>query len=261
MPLERLTLETSVDQQKAKAAVLQTLDQRSYTIEVEFDAKIIAKHAFSAGYYPHEIQILLESKPGKTIISASINHHSSQTYLKRLSEELVKVLPPLPSRIFNPMGNSTTQEEQGYQAKILNRDLDTGEQIIWSHIIEKGVLNKEVTERWLITNLRAIKHSPVTKENPQEKFVSIGWLDLSDCVVMNQFRKSKGYRVGSFAGTYRTGTFAGINTGFSSGISLSYGDILFLYNDKEAFRFTSISDPNDLSRVVKTLKKESLLKH
>jgi hypothetical protein len=178
-------------------------------------------------------------------------------YLKRLSEELVKILPPLPARVFNPMERPTSQDELSYQVKMLNRNFNTGEQVIWSHTIDKGVLSKEIAERWIITNMRAIRQFPVTKDNPQEKFVAIGWLDLSDSVVMNQFRKSKGNRVGSFAGVYSTGAFVGTATGITSSTSMSYGDIVFLCNDKEVFRFQGISDPNEVNYLIKTLKKES----
>jgi len=257
MPSDRFTLETPVDQQKAKEAVLQALDNRGYRVEEEFEAKIVAKHSFSATYYPHEVEILLDSKPGKTVIAASINHRASQAYLKRLSEELVKVLPPFPARVFNPMEKPSSQEDLDYQAKMLNRNFNAGEQVIWSHTVQKGVFSKETAERWLITNMRAIKQFPVTKDNPQEKFLAIGWLDLSDSVVMNQFRKSKGNRVGTFAGVYGTGVFGGTATGISSTTSISFGDIIFLRNDREMFRFQGISDPDEVNRLIKTLKKES----
>ena len=257
MPSDRFTLETTVDQQKAKEAVIQALDNRGYRVEGDFESKIVAKHSFSTTYYPHEVEIILDSQPEGTIISASINHRASQVYLKRLSEELVKILPPLPPRVFNPMERPTSQDELSYQAKMLNRDFNTGEQVIWSHTVNKGVLNKEIAERWIITNMRVIKQFPVTKDNPQEKFVAIGWLDLSDSVVMNQFRKSKGNRVGSFAGVYSTGAFAGTATGITSSKSMSYGDIVFLHNDKELFRFQGISDPNEANNLIKTLKKEA----
>jgi hypothetical protein len=256
MPLERFTLETTVDQLKAKEAVLQALDNRGYKVEKEFEARIVARHSFSAAYYPHEVEILLDPKPGKTVISASINHRASQTYLKRLSEELVKLLPPLPARVFNPMEKPTSQEELDYQVKILNRNFNAGEQVIWSHKVQKGLFSKETAERWFITNMRAIKQFPVTKDNPQEKFSAIGWLDLSDSVVMNQFRKSKGNRVGTFAGVYGGGGFAGTGTGISSSTSMSFGDIVFLCNDREVFRFQGISDPDEVNRLIKTLKKE-----
>jgi hypothetical protein len=256
MPPDRFTLETTVDQQKAKEAVLQALDNRGYRVEEELESKIVAKHSFSAAYYPHEVEILLDPKPGKTVISASINHRASQMYLKRLSEELVKLLPPLPARVFNPMEKPTSQEELDYQVKMLNRNFNAGEQVIWSHTVQKGVFSKETAERWFITNMRAIKQFPVTKDNPQEKFSSIGWLDLSDSVVMNQFRKSKGNRVGTFAGVYGGGGFAGTAAGVSSSTSMNFGDIVFLHNDREIFRFQGISDPDEVNRLIKTLKKE-----
>ncbi len=173
MPSDKFTIETTVDMQKAKEAVIQALDNRGYKVEEDVEAKIVAKHPFSATYYPHEVEITLDSQLGGTIISASIDHRASQEYLKRLSEELVKILPPLPARAFNPMDRPTSQVELSYQGKMLNRDFNPGEQVIWSHTVNKGVLSKEIAERWLITNMRAIKQFPVTKDNPQEKFVAI----------------------------------------------------------------------------------------
>jgi hypothetical protein len=73
---------------------------------------------------------------------------------------------------------------------------------------------------------------------------------------MNQFRKSKGNRVGSFAGVYGGGGFAGTGTGISSSTSMNFGDIVFLHNDREIFRFQGISDPDEVNRLIKTLKKE-----
>jgi len=155
------------------------------------------------------------------------------------------------------MEKPTSQEELNYQVKMLNRNFNAGEQVIWSHTVQKGVFSKETAERWFITNMRAIKHFPVTKDNPQEKFSAIGWQDLSDSVVMNQFRKSKGNRVGTFAGVYGTSVFAGTASGISSSTSMSFGDIVFLHNDREVFRFQGISDPDEVNRLIKTLKKES----
>jgi hypothetical protein len=126
---------------------------------------------------------------------------------------------------------------------------------IWSHTVKKGIISKEIAERWIITNMRAIKQFPVTKDNPQEKFGAIG-LDISDTVVMNQFRRSKGNRVGSFVGSYGGGGVIGTGSSISSSTSISYGDLVFLHNGKEVFRFQGISDPNEVNRMVKTLKKQ-----
>lgn len=256
MPSETATLETNVDSQKVKQAVLSALDSRGYRVEQEFESKIVAKHAFSAAYYPHQVQVQIEPKLGKTVILATIDHRAGQTYLKRLVEELAKTLPPLPTRVFNPLEKPTSQQQLNYQTKMLNSNLNPGEQVIWSHNLRKGVFDKEVTEKWLITNMRAIKIYPVTKDNPQEKFTAVGWLDLSDSVVMNQIHRAKGNRVGAFEGTSRDGVFAGTVGGVSSSVSMSFGDLVFLHNDREVLRFQGISDPNDVNRMVKTLKKE-----
>jgi hypothetical protein len=257
MPQDKFTLETTVDLQAAKEAVLKALDSKGYKVEGDSEAKIVAKHPFSPAYYPHEVELLLDAAPGKTVISASINHRLSQTYLKRLSEELVKVLPPLPARVFNPVEKPTSQEELSYQAKMLNRNFNPGEQVIWSHMVQKGVFSKKITEKWFITNMRAIKVFPATDDNPQEKFAALGWLDLTDSVVMNQLRRSKGNRVGSFAGVYGGGGFAGTATSISSSVSMTFGDVVFLHNDREVFRFPGISDPAEVNSLVKALKKES----
>ena len=261
MPTDKLTLETQVDLQKAKEAVLQALDSRGYRVEEEYESRIIAKHAFSSTYYPHQLEVQFDPKSGSTVISASINHRASQIYLKRLSEELVKQLPPLPARVVNPFEKPTIQQELTYQAKMLDRSFNAGEQVIWSHTVGRGAFSKVTTERWFITNMRAIKQFPASKDNPQEKFVAIGWLDLSDSVVMNQVRKSKGNRVGSFAGVTGGGGFAGTASGASSGTSMLFGDIVFLHNDREVLRFQGISDPNDVNRLIQTLKKEYINAH
>ena len=101
----------------------------------------------------------------------------------------------------------------------------------------------------------------VTKDNPQERFMAVGWLDLSDSVVMNQVRKSKGSRVGSFAGVYGGGGFVGTTTGISSGTSMTFGDIVFLHNDREILRLQGISDPNEVNHLIQTLKKEYVNAH
>jgi hypothetical protein len=254
MPLNKFTLETSIDLQKAKETIIKALDNKGYKIQENLETRITAKHPFSASYYPHEVEISLNSQPEKTIISASIDHRGSQIYLSRLSEELTKNLPPLQARVFNPMKRPTSQEELSNQAKMLNRNFNAGEQIIWSHMVNKGLVSKEITERWIITNMRAIKQFPVSKDNLQEKFSAIG-LDVSDTVVMNQFRRSKGNRVGSFVGSYGGGGVVGEEMSSSSSISTSYGDLVFLHDGKEVFRFQGISDPNGVNRMVKTLKK------
>ena len=257
MPADRFTLEAAVDLQRAKEAVLQALDNRGYRVEKEFDAHIVAKHPFSPAYYPHEIDVMLDPKPTSTVISASIDHHSGQTYLKRLSDELVKLLPPLPARAYTPMEAPKTQDELNYQTKMLNSGFNAGEQVIWSHNVEQGVVHKETAQKWFITNMRAMKQFPPTDTDPQEKFTAVGWLDLTDSVVLNLVHKSRGSRVGVFAGAYAGHVLGGSGAGFSSGTSMTFGDVVFLHNGLEVLRFQGISDPAEVNNLVRTLKKEA----
>lgn len=136
-------------------------------------------------------------------------------------------------------------------------DILQGEQVLWRHNITKGIIHKEVVAEWMITNHRAMIRMPITNENPTPKIAYVGH-SISESVVMNQFRRSQGNRVGNFVGAYGGGGFAGVSSGISSSKGMSYGDLVFLANGKEVFRFRGISDPNGVNRLVKALKKQLL---
>jgi hypothetical protein len=142
-----------------------------------------------------------------------------------------------------------------YQSKILNFNLNENEQAIWTHEITKGILKKEVVERWIITNLRALKFFPMTKERPKANMTAVG-LAISDTVVMNQYRNSKGSRVGTFTGGGSGRGVAGVSVGMSDNISRPFGDLVFLLGGKEVLRFPNISDPNGVNKIIKALKKQ-----
>jgi hypothetical protein len=74
MSSHKFKLETTLDKQKSKEAILKALKNNGYKVVEESDAKIVAKQQFSGTYYPHEVEVLLDSKPGETGISAFINH-------------------------------------------------------------------------------------------------------------------------------------------------------------------------------------------
>lgn len=233
----------------SKEAVIKALQAKGYKVSQSLENKIIAKHGLSASYYPHDIEVSFITEKNCTAVLGSINHRAGELYLDRFFDELKKHLTSaqLPALTITP-----SKEDE---AIIGNRNLNPGEQIIWSHVVQKGLLKKEEAERWIITNQRAIKHILATKDNPQEKFMALP-LDSTETVVMNQFRKSKGDRVGVFAGGYRAGGVAGVSTGTSSSVSMTYGDLVFLYNGKEFFRFQGISDPHGVNRVIKAIKKQ-----
>jgi hypothetical protein len=237
MPISNLTLETTLDLPKARETVLKVLSDKGYKIEKDTQVKLVFKHGLGATYNPHSIEINFLPDNGKVTIQASIDHQASQVYLDRLSNELKKQLP-LPEIVY----------PKGY-------DIMQGEQILWRHDIEKGVIHKEVIQEWFITNHRAMLRVPVSNENQKPQLAYVGYL-ISESVVMNQFRKSQGNRVGNFVGSYSGGGFAGVSSGISSSKSISYGDLVFLANGKEMFRFRGISDPNGVNRLVKALKKQ-----
>jgi hypothetical protein len=243
--VERYVL-TDTTIESAKEVVVRVLQSKDYKILQSLENKIVAKHGLAATYYPHEIEVSFIAEGNYTAILASITHHGGEEYLKRFFSELTKFIKPVPITVTPPNEN---------EAVIANRNLNSGEQIIWVHVIKKGALKKVDSERWIITNLRAIKHILPTDENPQEKFMAIP-LRSTDVVVMNQYRKSKGDRVGVFAGGYSGGGVAGVSTSSSSGVSMTYGDLVFLYNGKEFFRFQGISDPHGVSRVINMIKKQ-----
>jgi hypothetical protein len=138
-----------------------------------------------------------------------------------------------------------------------NYEIVQGEQILWEHDVVTGVFHRETVEEWIITNMRAMKRYPVSKKNLAPRVAFVGH-SISESIVMNQHRQSQGNRVGNFVGSYSAGSFGGVSSGVSKSTSTNYGDLVFLANDKEMFRFCSISDPNGVNRLVKALRKELL---
>lgn len=136
------------------------------------------------------------------------------------------------------------------------------EQILWMHTLAKGIINKEIVARWIITDSRAIVSTPkgkyyVGKDESFPSTAQIVGLAVCDTVVMNQHRSSSGNRVGTFTGVGGRG-FVGTSVSSSSSTSSTYGDLVFFFNGKEAFRFQGISDPQGVRRMIETIKKQKL---
>jgi hypothetical protein len=135
-----------------------------------------------------------------------------------------------------------------YMAKVYSGSID-GEQTLWMHNVEKGFLHKEVIEKWVITNFRAAKYSLQAKHH-----FDVG-LAVADTVVMNQHRSSSGRRIGIFSG--RSGHFfGGSSYSLSKSKSLTYGDLVFFFGGHEVLRFSGISDPHGVRRMIETVKKQ-----
>jgi hypothetical protein len=144
-----------------------------------------------------------------------------------------------------------------YRAKIENPDFNEGEQTLWVHEVTRGVFHKETVEKWIITNLRAMKYFPVTKENSTRRVMSIG-LAVCEPVVMNQRRISRGRRVGNFTGVH-SGVFAGTSVGSGTSTSSTFGDLVFFMEGTEKLRFSGISDPHGVQHMIQTVQKQSRL--
>jgi hypothetical protein len=136
-------------------------------------------------------------------------------------------------------------------------DFVKGEQVLWNHRISKGVLHREVVEEWIITNMRVMKRYPESKNNPARRISFVGLGTDCDVVVMNQRRQSQGARVGNFVGTAPGGgSFGGVTSGTSSSTSRTYDDLVILLGGKERLRFSGISDPHGVKRMIDTMKKQ-----
>lgn len=145
----------------------------------------------------------------------------------------------------------TSKIIQGYGDMIHNPLMNQGETIQWYHEEKKGVFHKEVDAKWVITNFRAMKVFPVTKERPKESMFAVG-LALADVTVMNRHSKSSGNRVG----TYTYGRGLGVGSSLSSSTSRSYGDLVFVIWGKESLRFQGISDPQGVKNLIGLLQKQ-----
>lgn len=121
----------------------------------------------------------------------------------------------------------------------------------------KGLIHKELVEKWVITNFRAFKFFPKTQDRPNNEIRTIG-LHISDTVVMNQYRSSSGNRIGNFVGGSSGGGFSGVSISTSKSTSRTFGDLVFLFAGKEVLCFKNISDPSGVRKMIQTLRKQSV---
>lgn len=77
--------------------------------------------------------------------------------------------------------------------------------------------------------------------------------DLDDVVVMNSHRVYNSTRVGNY-GSYARGF--GISSGYSSGKSISIGDVVFMSEGRSIITLGGITDPSGLKKIATAVKKE-----
>lgn len=120
---------------------------------------------------------------------------------------------------------------------------------------QKGRLAPRMIVCWTITNIRAMQYYPISKVS-----LTVG-LAISNSVVMNQRRNSKGTRVGTFMGSGGGGRgFAGSGISSLESTSRTYGDLVFYLFGHESLRFNNISDPQGVRRMVEGLKRMPVLR-
>ena len=127
--------------------------------------------------------------------------------------------------------------------------LQSGEDFIWSYSEEKGIFNKHLSKLWGITNFRIFMF-----DGEINKVTGLLMMDeLEDVVVMNTHRVYNSTRVGSYG---RLARGFGISTGYSTGKSVTIGDILFMSKGQAVITWRGITDPTGLKRLVVAVKKE-----
>ncbi|MGI0026604.1 MAG: hypothetical protein ACREAD_02035 [Nitrosopumilaceae archaeon] len=128
-------------------------------------------------------------------------------------------------------------------------NLQQGEEFIWSHSEEKGLIHKHLKQLWAITNYRIFNYDAETNQITGLLMMS----DLEDPVVMNTHRVSNSTRVGSYSSFSRG---FGISSGKSSSKSVTVGDLVFMSGGRPFITWSGITDPNGLKRMVTAIKKE-----
>jgi len=128
-------------------------------------------------------------------------------------------------------------------------NLQPGEDFIWSYSEEKGIFTKHLSKLWGITNFRIFMF-----DGEISKVVGLLMMDeLEDAVVMNTHRVYNSTRVGSYG---RLARGFGISTGYTTGKSVTVGDILFMSHGQPVITWRGITDPTGLKRLVMAVKKE-----
>jgi len=127
--------------------------------------------------------------------------------------------------------------------------LQQGEEFIWSHSEQKGILHKHLSSLWAITNFRIFIYDGESNQVTGLLMMS----DLEDIVVMNTHRVFNSTRAGTYGSIARG---FGISTGSSTGKSVTVGDILFMSHGQPIITWGGITDPTGLKRLTTAIQKE-----
>jgi ribosomal protein L40E len=128
------------------------------------------------------------------------------------------------------------------------------EEILWKQEQTSGILNKKITYGEVVTNFRIFMYDFRSHDSGM---VAMNVID--DAIVSNSHRESQSTRIGTFIGGGQLGKqfgFGGISPSYGTGESHTVGDVVILFNGQPVHKFSQISDPQGLARLIKSVKKE-----
>lgn len=125
--------------------------------------------------------------------------------------------------------------------------LDPDEEVIWRLNIEEGLIKKKIAWTYIITNRRVIS-------GPQQLLLS----DIADVLILNSQRTYEGGHKGHTIRSSLRGTGMSYSTtiGGHRGHYVKTGNILFTSPTQHDMTWTNITSPDDIVKLVKSLKKQ-----
>lgn len=169
-----------------------------------------------------------------------------------LSEDLVcdefgrwrRVIKNRPKLIYEFVSKSGERAE----VDVASEQLYGGEEVLWWYSVERGVFRKRLERYWFITNLR------VCRFDYEEGNVEATPLKDLDVVVTEKEHTTSSQRIGMYTGKLEN--IVGIvGVGTSRTKSRTIGNLLFIREGRVLVKFTKISDPDGVKKLVEVLKR------
>ncbi|MEM3427592.1 MAG: hypothetical protein QW212_04900 [Nitrososphaerales archaeon] len=169
-----------------------------------------------------------------------------------MSEDLVcdefgrwrRVIKNRPKLIYEFVSKSGERAE----VDVASEQLYGGEEVLWWYSVERGVFRKRLERYWFITNLR------VCRFDYEEGNVEATPLKDLDVVVTEKEHTTSSQRIGMYTGKLEN--IVGIvGVGTSRTKSRTIGNLLFIREGRVLVKFTKISDPDGVKKLVEVLKR------
>jgi len=132
---------------------------------------------------------------------------------------------------------------------LASEQLYGGEEVLWWHSVERGVFKKRLERYWFITNLR------VCRFDYEEGVIEAAPIKDLEVVVKDKRRSTSTQRIGVYTGKIAD-LLGVVGVGVSKSRSEIIGDVMFIREGRALVKFTGISDPDGIKRLVEVLKKD-----